>query len=70
MLYSSMADQKLKELKEELDWYENTPFYIGRDGMPSMVIIFFGWFYALVYKYYKLHMLKREIGKLESGIIQ
>lgn len=29
-----------KELKEELEYLETTPFYIGRDGLPNLPLIF------------------------------
>ena len=31
----------LKEMEDELKWMEETPFYIGRDGAPSIPLILF-----------------------------
>lgn len=31
--------EETKNYKEELEWLENTPWYIGNDGMPNVAFI-------------------------------
>ena len=61
--------KSLKELKEELDWYENTPWYIDRDGMPSIALIIFGIFTGfigvLIYRFFKKENIREKINKIE-----
>ena len=69
-----MSNKSLKELREELDWLENTPFYIGRDGSPSLGLIFlviisgivWGIIGILIYKYFKKRSLRKKISELEN----
>jgi len=34
-----MKKENLKELQEKLKWLEETPWYIGKDGLPSILLI-------------------------------
>ena len=69
-----MVNRDLKELKEELDWLENTPFYIGRDGLPSAGLILFIMFTGIIfgimgifiYKQFKKKSIKEKIKELED----
>lgn len=68
-----MAKTNIKELEEELKWLEETPFYIGRDGMPSMLLILFvlftgilpGILIVLGYKAYRKYSIKKKISQLK-----
>ena len=67
-------NKNLKELKEELKWLEETPFYISRDGAPSLLLILFiiftgiifGIIIILTYKYFKKRNLRKKIKELEN----
>ena len=64
-----IEDLSIKELEEELKWLEETPFYIGRDGMPSIALILFtiltgliiGIIIIKVWRRYRIKVLKEEI---------
>ena len=65
-----MEKERIKIFKEELNWLEKNPFYIGNDGLPNLKMIFFiiftGFFPGLIiswsYKRYKMWFLRRKIG--------
>lgn len=66
--------KNLKELKEELFWLENNPCYIGKDGMPSPLLIIFilltgiiwGFAILILVRHIKIKRLKRKINSLEN----
>lgn len=66
--------KKIKELQEELDWLENTPFYIGDDGMPSIPVviiilltgIIWGIIGILVYRHFRKKYLRKKIIELKK----
>jgi len=70
-----MANEKtIKDSKEKLKWLEETPFYIGNDGMPSVPLILFGilgtlgtgLIVVLTYKYFKKKSLRKYISINEN----
>ena len=50
-----------KELREELKWYKETSIFIGRDGMPSMLVMFTGIFPTWIYRKLVIYLLQRKI---------
>ncbi|MFC2016580.1 hypothetical protein ACFLUF_02575 [Chloroflexota bacterium] len=64
----------LKELKEELKWLEETPFYIGKDGAPSIALILFiiltgfilGIIIIIVYRNFEKRSLREAIKECEK----
>ena len=59
-----MRQKSLEELKANLKWIEETPFYIGDDGLPSGLLIFTGIIPTLLFRFIKKKLLKRKIAKL------
>lgn len=57
--------ENIIELKSELEWREKNPFYVGNDGMPSLVLITLGLIPALIYKPIRIKYLKNKIKVLE-----
>lgn len=62
-----MGEKSIKELEEELKWYEETPFYIGRDGAPSIVLMTFGLISAIIWRYYKKFSLRKKYKQLKEA---
>ncbi len=60
---------KTKNYKEELEWLENTPWYIGSDGMPNVILVIgvlltgigIPIIIILSYKYFRKRWLKTKI---------
>ena len=69
-----MNKKSLKELKDELEWLEKTPFYMSKDGAPSPLIILFiittgiiiGLAILLFFKFLKKRRLRKKIKLLEE----
>ena len=69
-----MTEKTLKELKEELIWLETTPFWIGKDGDISLLLMLFvlitgivlGIIIILIYKSVRKDILKKQIKELET----
>ena len=70
-----MTEKTLEELKEELNWLETTPFWVGNDGCPSLLLILFvlitgivlGIIIILIYRSVRKDRLKKQIKELERN---
>ncbi len=65
-----MGMKNKTKFKKKLEWLENTPWYIGKDGMPNMALIF-GVFITgiipliiiiLLYRSHRKKYLKKKLG--------
>jgi len=64
----------IDKLKEELDWLENTSWYIGNDGLPSLPLILlslfsgiaFGIIVIILYKKFRTKYVKDKLTELEK----
>ena len=65
-----MKKELIKQYKEELNWLEKTPWYIGSDGMPNIALII-GLVLTgiipiliiiLLYRHYRKEYLKKQLG--------
>lgn len=60
-----------EELKAELKRLEETPFYIGKDGMPSIPLILFvlvtgilpGLILAIAYRKFRIYLVRKQINQ-------
>lgn len=55
----------VKDYEKELNWYETTPIYIAKDGMPNPLIIF-GIPYLFIYRFIKKSWIRYKIKKLRG----
>ena len=61
--------ESLTELKEQHNYLETTPFYMGKDGLPSMALIMItilsgfliGITGILTYRYFKKKLIRKKI---------
>ena len=72
------AKKDLKQLKQELKRRENTPFYLTKNGFPSIGVILLvillviftgvllGIFFLIIYKKTRINALKKEIEYVEE----
>jgi len=76
MTEETTAQLEIKILKEELKWLEETLFWIGRDGMPNMLLVI-GMFITgilpmviiiLIHKFFKKRNLRKQIFELKGQL--
>ena len=62
-------NKQIEKYKEELKKLEDNSVVLGRDGMPTLYILFFGWnvlFIRKIYKEIKRIMLKKKIERFTN----